>query len=197
MSALTGSMRKDCLLRSISWISKKAMTPERLPQEVRYCQGIFLMTVRMSMRLLQRSETRSLHLKTGKASTFFVTDSNGDHVVIESRNGKVTVTDSDIITNFYLSYDDAEDSYRKGELREGAIELTDENGDKLYHFGYGHGYNRFNTIASQLHRYLDPDYETYRTKMPETTALVILESVTQKPIYAENRRFMDTIQRDL
>ncbi len=109
----------------------------------------------------------------------FITDSEGNHVVIESRNGEVTVTESDIITNFYLSYDDAEDCYRKGELREGAAELTDENGEKLYHFGYGHGYNRFITIASQLNRYLDPEYDTYRTRMPESSALVILQSVAQ------------------
>ena len=109
----------------------------------------------------------------------FVSDANGKSVVIESRNGVVAVVESDIATNFYQGYDDAEDYYRSGELREPVDELVDENGTPLYRFGYGHGYNRFITIAAQLNRYLDPKSDQRYMAMPESTALVVLQSVAQ------------------
>lgn len=110
---------------------------------------------------------------------FFVTDADGRYMVIESRNGVVSLIENDVVTNFYLGSDDMQDSVRKGVLREKAVALVDENGETLYRFGYGHGYHRFVTLASQLVRYQDKRYEEYRTMMPEETALVMLRSALQ------------------
>lgn len=109
----------------------------------------------------------------------FVTDASDHYAVIESRNSVVSIIDSDVVTNFYLGYDDIEDNYKNGVLRENAVTLNDENGEKLFRYGYGHGYHRFVTIASQLERYLDKNAEEYRTVMPESAALVILQSAVQ------------------
>lgn len=109
----------------------------------------------------------------------FVTDAGGRCAVIESRNSDVSVIDSDVVTNFYLGYDDIEDYYKNGELKEDAVKMNDENGDGRYKYGFGHGYHRFVTIASQLERYQDKSAEAYRTVMPEATALVILQSAVQ------------------
>lgn len=111
----------------------------------------------------------------------YVTDAEGNYAVIESRNGIVSTVESDVVTNFYLSYDDIADSYRNGNLRENALMLTDEYGEKQYKFGYGHGYHRFITIASQLESHIDTTSEKYRTVMPESAALVILQSAAQNP----------------
>lgn len=111
----------------------------------------------------------------------FVSDSIGNHAVIESRNNIISVISSDIATNFYLAYDDIEDSYYKnGNLREKAKLFTDKTGKSIYKFGYGHGYNRFITIASQLERFRDN--QTGVTQMSESAALVILQSVAQNPM---------------
>ena len=93
----------------------------------------------------------------------------------------MVVIESDIVTNFYLGSDDMEDYYKNGTLREEAIQITDEDGNALYSFGYGHGYHRFVTIAGQLGRYRDTKSEMRRTLMPESAALVILQSVVQNP----------------
>ena len=110
-----------------------------------------------------------------------MTDADGRHAVIESRNSIVSVIESDIVTNFYLGSDDIEDYYRNGKLREEAVRITDEYGNATYRFGYGHGYHRFVTIAGQLERYQDTASEERRTVMPRATALVILQSVAQNP----------------
>ena len=112
---------------------------------------------------------------------FMVCDSTGRSVVIESRNSIVSVIDSDICTNFYLASDDIEDSYRNGILREDAIKTIDENGTSKYHYGFGHGYHRFVTIQGQLESYRDTKREEYYTVMPESNALLILQSVAQNP----------------
>jgi len=111
----------------------------------------------------------------------FVSDATDHYALIESRNSVVSVIDSDVVTNFYLGYDDMQDYYKNGKLREGAVSMVDENGNPLYSFGYGHGYNRFVTIASQLERYKRDG----RTMMPEASALVILQSSVQNP-YTES-----------
>ena len=110
---------------------------------------------------------------------FFVTDADGRYMVIESRNGEVSLIENDVVTNFYLASDDMQDSVRKGVVREKAVALVDENGETLYRFGYGHGYHRFVTLASQLVRYQDKRSEAYWTMMPEETALVMLRSALQ------------------
>ena len=112
---------------------------------------------------------------------FMVSDATGRSVVIESRNSNVQVIPSDICTNFYLGSDDIEDSYRNGVLREEAVKMTDEDKTTNYHYGYGHGYHRFATILGQLECYRDTDKKEYYTRMPESTALVILQSVAQNP----------------
>ena len=110
-----------------------------------------------------------------------VSDATGRSVVIESRNSIISIIPSDICTNFYLGSDDIEDSYRNGKLREEAVQMTDEDMTTNYHYGYGHGYHRFVTILSQLECYRDTEKEEYYTRMPESTALVILQSVAQNP----------------
>lgn len=110
-----------------------------------------------------------------------VSDADGRSVVIESRNSEISVIDSDICTNFYLASDDMEDYYRSGKLREKAVKMTDESGAPDYHYGYGHGYHRFATLLSQLERYRDMKRDDYYTIMPESTALVLLQSVAQNP----------------
>ena len=110
---------------------------------------------------------------------FFVTDAAGNSVVIESRNGEVSVIKTDVVTNFYVGSDDISDSYRKGKLREEAIKLTNEDGNQRYHFGYGHGYHRFVALASQLEMRRDTKADTYRTQMTEPEALIMLQSVAQ------------------
>ena len=111
----------------------------------------------------------------------FVTDADGRYAVIESRNGVVSVIESDIVTNFYLGSDDMEDYYKNGNLREEAVRITDEYDNTTYSFGYGHGYHRFVTIAGQLERYQDTASEERRTVMPRAAALVTLQSVAQNP----------------
>ena len=112
---------------------------------------------------------------------FMVCDASGRSVVIESRNSVISVVPTDICSNFYLSSNDIEDSYRNGKLREDAVKMTDENGATSYQYGYGHGYHRFVTIQSQLERYRDTSREDYYTVMPEDNVLVILQSVVQNP----------------
>ena len=116
-----------------------------------------------------------------QGSHVFVTDADGRHAVIESRNSIVSVIESDIVSNFYLGSDDIEDYYINGNLREEAVRITDEYGNATYSFGYGHGYHRFVTIAGQLERYQDTNSEERRTVMPRAAALVILQSVAQNP----------------
>ena len=110
-----------------------------------------------------------------------VTDADGRSVVIESRNSEITTIDSDLCTNFYLGSDDMEDSYRNGKLREEAVKMTDENANTGFRYGYGHGYHRFVTILGQLERYRDTSVDGSYTLMPESAALVILQSVAQNP----------------
>ena len=110
-----------------------------------------------------------------------VSDADGRSMVIESRNSAVSIIPSDICTNFYLGSDDMEDYYRNGVIREEAVKMTDESMTPDYNYGYGHGYHRFVTILGQLERYRDTSKEEYYTMMPESTALVILQSVVQNP----------------
>ncbi|WP_248922093.1 carcinine hydrolase/isopenicillin-N N-acyltransferase family protein [Olsenella intestinalis] len=109
----------------------------------------------------------------------FVTDAAGRSVVLESRNGELSTVETDVVTNFYVGSDDIADSYYKGRLREEAVRLVDEGGAQRYRFGYGHGYHRFVTLASQLEMHRDTTSETYRTRMSEAEALVMLQSVAQ------------------
>ena len=73
----------------------------------------------------------------------FISDVNGISCVLEWRYDVMTVTHTDIATNFYVSSDDAEDCYLEGELKEKFTAPDKANG---YRFGYGHGYERFKTL---------------------------------------------------
>lgn len=126
-------------------------------------------------------ETSSILPEHWQNCQFYVSDANGDYAVIQSRNSEVSVIESDVVTNFYLGSDDIEDHYKNGKLRESAIMLTDEDGVAQYQLGYGHGYHRFAAIAVQLRRYQDTKAEEYRTVMPESAALVTLQSAVQNP----------------
>lgn len=130
---------------------------------------------------IQKVDTAIVTPEDWQDCHIYVTDAEGNYAVIESRNGIVSTVESDVVTNFYLSYDDIADSYRNGNLHENALMLTDEYGEKQYKFGYGHGYHRFITIASQLKSHIDTTSEEYRTVMPESAALVILQSTAQNP----------------
>ena len=59
--------------------------------------------------------------------------------------------------------------------------VSDADGTPDYHCGYGHGYHRFVTILGQLERYKDTSKQDYYTMMPESAALVILQSAVQNP----------------
>ena len=131
--------------------------------------------------VIKKTETGIIVPEDWQDCHFMVSDTTGRSVVIESRNSVISVIPSDICTNFYLASDDMEDYYRNGVLREEAVKMTDEDGTPNYHYGYGHGYHRFVTILGQLERYRDTTREDYYTVMPESTALVILQSVAQNP----------------
>lgn len=79
----------------------------------------------------------------------FVSDETGRSVVLEWRHNTLTVTETNAATNFYLGYDDAADCYYPdGTLHErfpGKAQTA-----RTYHYGYGHGYARFNTVVSAL-----------------------------------------------
>ena len=129
--------------------------------------------------VIKKTETGIIVPEDWQDCHFMVSDATGRSVVIESRNSVISVIPSDICTNFYLASDDMEDYYRNGILREEAVKMTDEDGTPNYHYGYGHGYHRFVTILGQLERYRDTTREEYYTIMPESAALVILQSAVQ------------------
>ncbi|MGN1406554.1 MAG: linear amide C-N hydrolase [Erysipelotrichaceae bacterium] len=109
----------------------------------------------------------------------FVSDATGASIVLEWRYNQLIVTDTNVVTNFYVGFDDAEDRYKNGICTEKAVRL--ENTAHEYHYGYGHGYRRFNGIVSALERYIDLSEENYITKMTQTQAMRILSVAAQDP----------------
>ena len=131
---------------------------------------------------IRKTETGIVQPEDWQNEHIMVSDASGRSVVIESRNSEISVIPTDICTNFYLGSDDIEDAYtKKGKLREEAVIMTDENMTASHNYGYGHGYHRFVTIQSQLERFRDTEKEEYYTRMPESAALVVLQSVAQNP----------------
>ena len=130
---------------------------------------------------VRKTETGILLPEDWQDCHLMVSDADGRSVVIESRNSKVSVIPSDVCTNFYLAYDDMEDYYRNGNLREKAVKMTDEKLASDHHYGYGHGYHRFVIMQSQLDRCQDTKKEERYTVMPESAALALLQSVAQNP----------------
>ena len=76
----------------------------------------------------------------------FVTDDSGSSAVLEWRNNTFIVTYTDMITNFYVAFDDAEDCYLDGGLKEKFIAPAENPFN--YRFGYGHGYERFKKLMA-------------------------------------------------
>ena len=130
---------------------------------------------------VRKTETGILLPEDWQDCHVMVADASGRSVVIESRNSVISVIPSDVCTNFYLSCDDMEDSYRDGVLREDAVKMTDENLVSSDHYGYGHGYHRFVILQSQLERCQDAAKEERYTVMPESMALALLQVTAQNP----------------
>lgn len=95
---------------------------------------------------VELAENRNLINTFGADYHMFVTDDSGKSAVLEWRNNTLVVTYTDIVTNFYVAFDDAEDCYRNGALKEAYIPPESNPGN--YRFGYGHGYERFKKIMS-------------------------------------------------
>lgn len=153
------------------------------PARERLAPGFFLRhlldncaNVAEAAELAQNGEVRS---EGWQDCHFFVSDANGDSILLESRNGQLYVVSTDIATNFFQCSADIEDSYfSDGALREKAVYMTGL-GENRYTYGYGHGYHRFVSIQTQLEMHRNLSSEAYRTVMPEDRALVILRSVAQ------------------
>ena len=115
----------------------------------------------------------------------FVSDADGKSVVLEWRYNELQVTYTDAATNFYVGFDDADSSSRNGILKE-QIEKT--NGSD-YHFGYGHGYDRFLTIAEGLEKHRGEegtavmDKEELRLLLEQTTQAFHPEELTSLTQY--------------
>ena len=101
----------------------------------------------------------------------FLTDSEGNSGVLEWRHNTLTLTYTDAATNFYCGYDDAEDNYYGGSLKESFPGPADA--EKEYRYGYGHGYGRFNTIVTSL------DALDKNNTLTEEEAFSILAAVAQ------------------
>lgn len=114
---------------------------------------------------------------TTELNHLFVTDQSGKSKVIEWRHNEVRFADTDVSSNFYQTWNDAEP--HKSVLDSRLI-----NTYKNYTYGYGHGYDRFNTVVSTLQQ----NAEGYKTKMNQDTIRDLLSVVSQKP-YKEKSSF--------
>ncbi len=124
--------------------------------------------------------TRKVNVKGPFGLNFhiFVTDQNGNSVVLEWREQKLFVTKTNATTNFYLSFEDAEDFYRDGVFTEKFETYKDSI--LTYHYGYGHGYGRFNHLIETLDAHSNKDKENYRTEMSREEVRNLLSEVAQK-----------------
>ena len=112
----------------------------------------------------------------GEDYHLFVTDATGASAVFEWRYNDFTVTYTDAVTNFYVGYDDGCDSYNNGVLKDAFVTAGDTLRD--YHYGYGHGYGRFATIASTLDSCI-VDEESLKTSMTDDEAMALLSQASQ------------------
>ena len=120
------------------------------------------------------AEQRNLINTFGKDYHIFVTDATGVSAVFEWRHNEMNVTYTDIITNFYVGSDDAEDYYVDGALKEAFVPPADN--PKGYRFGYGHGYERFKTVMSSMAEHREGD----SVKMTDEDAFKTLKSASQE-----------------
>jgi len=103
----------------------------------------------------------------GNMYHLFVNDRDGNSVVIEWRNNEMVVVDSDAVTNFYLGSDDAQDTYYGDYLKEAWLGPADTV--REYHYGYGHGYERFKMVVSELDGRDELSFEGARDLLFSTT----------------------------
>jgi len=103
----------------------------------------------------------------------FISDANGQSRVLEWRYNTLKAIDTDLVTNFYVSTDDAEDCYYGKDLKEKFKKRKNIND---YHYGYGHGYNRFNKAAKELEKHM---LKNKSTKMSDDDAVDILNKISQ------------------
>jgi len=116
----------------------------------------------------------------------FVTDAAGASAVLEWRYNQLSVIRTNAVTNFYVGYDDAEDCWRKGKLKERFVKPPKYT--REYHYGYGHGYDRFKGIAEDLEAHL-VSREPYRTVMSKEDGFKILAKVSQEFEYSDITSF--------
>ncbi len=125
-------------------------------------------------------EAEDLARKYNMVNTFgydyhlFLADASGRSAVLEWRYNSLQITETDAVTNFYVSSDDAEDSYLNGKLKERFI--NDLKTEKSYRFGYGHGYERFKEVARTLD---SRPHENGAAILTEEESLSLLSRVSQ------------------
>jgi len=135
------------------------------------------------IRLAQNVNLRgALHIE----AHLFVTDETGASVVLEWRHQNLQVIRTNVVTNFYVGYDDAEDCWRKGKCKERFILPSKYTLE--YHYGYGHGYDRFKGIAEDLEAHLE-SAQPYRTVMSKEECFKTLEKVSQEFEYSDITSF--------
>lgn len=103
----------------------------------------------------------------------FVTDSYGNAVILEWRHNTMFSTITNAATNFYLSFDDGQDFYRNGRLTDKFIRVS--KSVHQYHYGYGHGYQRFCDLVNEL----DHNWNGYKSTLSDRQAVNLLEKVSQ------------------
>lgn len=115
-----------------------------------------------------------------KLDHLLVSDAGGNSAVIEWRYNEIRIADTDVATNFYQTWDDAEPHKVKTSIQvENDTKLT--NTYKRYQYGYGHGYERFNIIASTFQQYAELDSNgKYFSRMSNELARNLLSIVAQQ-----------------
>lgn len=115
-----------------------------------------------------------------KLDHIFVSDASGDSKVIEWRYDEIRVADTDIATNFYQTWNDSAPHKVKTSIKyenDSQLSKTYMN----YQYGYGHGYERFNIVASTLQQYAEFDINNnYKTHLTNELARNLLSLVAQQ-----------------
>ena len=128
-----------------------------------------------AIKLAQESNVFNL---LGSDFHLLVCDESGRSIVLEWRYDKLNVIETDCSTNFFLGSDDAEDCYydEGTYLKEAFPGKADVS--YPYHWGYGHGYERFNTVVSKLDKAQVNNYKT-RTALKYEEIVQLLQDVKQ------------------
>ncbi len=115
-----------------------------------------------------------------KLDHIFVSDAEGNSKVIEWRYNEIRVADTDIATNFYQTWDDSEPHKVKTSIEyENDSQLSKTY--KNYQYGYGHGYERFNIVASTLQQYAQIDCNcNYKSSLTNELARNLMSIVAQQ-----------------